>query len=874
VAELPEQLRSGLADRYRIERELGRGGMATVFLAHDLRHDRPVALKVLHPELAVTLGPERFQQEIKLAARLQHPHILTVHDSGEVAGQLWYTMPFVRGESLRDRLRREGQLPVEVAVDLARQVALALDYAHREGVVHRDLKPENILLSDEQALVADFGIAKALSASGDAQLTETGLVVGTPAYMSPEQGAGERSLDGRSDIYALGCVLYELLSGEPPFTGLTPQAILAKRVLEPVPHVRTLRDSVSEGVERALMRALAKVPADRFATAGQFAHALGQPRATKALAATRPPAVATLRPARPGAYAIALLLCLALAGGLVARARLGVRGESETGAMMLAVLPLRNLGAPADQYFADGLTEEITGRLAGVKGLGVISRTSADQYKNSPKPLKQIGKELGAAYVLEGSVRWERPPGGRGRVRVTPQLIRVADDRHLWGGRYDAELADVFRVQGDIAGRVATALGAALGAPERGALAARPTENLDAYDLYLQGRQALRLGPSEHAVRLFGRAAALDSAFALAYVGLAEAHAMIYGWAVDRSGARLARVEAALDLALRLQPDLVEALRSRGVQYTRVADYGRALRVLSRADSLRPNDGTTLQSLGWLELEQGKLPEALRHFQRAVALDPRSASNHLQLGRLLAWLRRHDEADRHLGEAVALQPETPHMWRWRAYAARLRGDTAGEGRVLGEAIARLGIRKLLPSETWADFTLTRDSAHWPALERVGVQAFETDTVRYLQWQAEFAAVRGLTRRSREYADSARRRPEAELARTPGDAILHGDLAFIYLQLGRTDDAVREAERAASLMPVEVNYVDGMVALENLAEVYARAGRADDAVKVLDRLLRIPSAVSVARLRVDPVWASLHGHPGFQQLLRRWDRPSA
>ncbi len=257
-------LGKALADRYRIERELGRGGMATVFLAHDLRHDRPVALKVLHPELASTLGPERFQREIKLAARLQHPHILTVHDSGDTAGQLWYTMPFVRGESLRDRLRREGQLPVEVAVDLTRQVALALDYAHREGVVHRDLKPENILLSDGQALVADFGIAKAVSAAGDAQLTETGMAIGTPAYMSPEQAVGGQ-VDGRSDVYALGCVVYEMLAGEPPFTGATPQALIAKRMLEPVPHVRTVRDTVSVSMEQALLRALAKTPADRFA---------------------------------------------------------------------------------------------------------------------------------------------------------------------------------------------------------------------------------------------------------------------------------------------------------------------------------------------------------------------------------------------------------------------------------------------------------------------------------------------------------------------------------------------------------------------------------------------------------------------------------
>ena len=288
------QLQEGLGGRYRLERELGRGGMATVYLAHDLKHDRKVALKVLRPELAATLGPERFQREIRTTARLQHPHILPVLDSGEAAGQLWYTMPFVRGESLRDRLRREGQLRSMTAVDLACQVALALDYAHREGVVHRDLKPENILLSDGQALVADFGIAKALSAAGEAQLTGTGLAVGTPAYMAPEQ-AGGGQVDGRSDVYALGCVLYEMLAGEPPFSGPTPQAVIAKRVLEPVPHVRTLRDSVSDADGAgAASEPWPRHPADRFATAGEFARALSSPLATPVQA----PSVEHARPGR------------------------------------------------------------------------------------------------------------------------------------------------------------------------------------------------------------------------------------------------------------------------------------------------------------------------------------------------------------------------------------------------------------------------------------------------------------------------------------------------------------------------------------------------------------------------------------------------
>jgi eukaryotic-like serine/threonine-protein kinase len=281
-------LAAALQDRYVIERELGRGGMATVYLARDLKHGRDVALKVLHSELAASLGPERFQREIETVARLQHPHILTVHDSGEAAGQLWFTMPFVEGESLRDRLRREQQLPVEAALRIATDAARALQYAHEHGVIHRDIKPENLLLTkDGSTLVADFGIARALS-GGDDRLTETGISVGTPAYMSPEQATGDRTLDARTDVYALGTVLYEMLAGEPPFTGPTAQAVIAKRFSGEVPRVRRVRPSVPESVEQAVTRALAPVPADRFASATEFARALEPTIATPTAAPTVP----------------------------------------------------------------------------------------------------------------------------------------------------------------------------------------------------------------------------------------------------------------------------------------------------------------------------------------------------------------------------------------------------------------------------------------------------------------------------------------------------------------------------------------------------------------------------------------------------------
>jgi serine/threonine-protein kinase len=555
--DLRTELQTALATAYTLERELGRGGMATVFLAHDLKHDRKIALKVLHPELAVALGAERFEREIRTTARLQHPHILPVLDSGAAGGRLFYTMPYVEGESLRDRLRREQQLPIDDALRITREVADALGYAHRQGVVHRDIKPENILLSQGHALVADFGVARALHAAGGDQLTETGMSVGTPAYMSPEQSLADATLDGRSDLYSLGCVLYEMLVGEAPYTGTSAQAIIAKRLREPVPHVRTLRETVPLPVDQALERALAKMPADRFATAEAFAQALSSPSHWELSS----PALGTephgSTPAGTGRgkwriAAVASVVLLALAAGMLWRDRRAMRvaapadataSNRQSGPTRVAVLPFENLGDSENLYFADGITDEVRGKLATLPAMRVVARSSSIEYRHTGKSIRNVGNELGVQYLLTGTVRWEKGSGGT-RVRVSPELVDVVTEDTRWQQSFEAPLTDVFRVQADVAAAVAAALGVALGAGQHKELVERPTENVAAYDAYLKGQEASQdmsiddPGTLRQAAGFYERATALDTTFALAWAQLARARAYLYllGGSDNRAG--------------------------------------------------------------------------------------------------------------------------------------------------------------------------------------------------------------------------------------------------------------------------------------------------------------------------------------------------
>ncbi len=687
-----ERLKSALADRYRIERELGAGGMATVYLAHDVKHDRKVAIKVLRPELAAALGAERFLREIKTTARLRHPHILPLYDSGEADGYLFYVMPVVGGESLRDRLDREKQLPVDDALLIVGEVVDALSSAHRSGVVHRDIKPENILLEDGHAVLADFGIARAITAAGGDELTATGLVVGTPTYMSPEQAGGREDVDRRSDLYSLGCVLYEALAGVPPFVGPTPDSLIRQHMIAEPPTIRTIRATIPEAIEVTLTRALAKSPADRFQSAQEFANALKG-------GATQP-----MLPSGRMNWRARVALYVTAAALVLAAGYLGLRrfGQTSGGAeeRRIVVLPFENVGLPDEAHFASGITDEITSRLGEVPALAVISRRSALRYRDVP--LGQIAEDLDVQFVLEGTVRAVRQAGGPGQVTITPELIQATDDTQLWTTRYvvNVDPGEIFRIQTDIAAQVAGALGIVLTQSEHDSVAVGPpTDNAEAYEHFLRANDYL----SERNARSVGRAIeeyeaaiALDPEFTRALARLGYAYAVYLDWpawdylTLPRDS-MLARGIAAADRSVSQDSTLSDAWMARAylLEFRYPSTLDGVREAFDRAISLEPRNAEALHQFGSALTKLGDDEGALTMFSRAIQLEPERPITLAQMGIAAHALRRFSEAVRWFDSALVLDRGLRYAHAHRGFA-HLRLGHVAEARADAETARGLG----------------------------------------------------------------------------------------------------------------------------------------------------------------------------------------
>jgi serine/threonine-protein kinase len=891
--DLAEQLQTALGTAFRIERELPGGGMSRVFVAEETRLGRRVVVKVLPPELRAGLSIERFHQETRLAASLRHPHIVPVMHAGESAdGLVYFTMPFIQGESLERRLEREGRLPVADVVALVREVADALAYAHANGVVHRDVKPANVLIDGGHAVVADFGVAKALAlAAGEPErseqpattkgnaksLTMAGFVVGTPAYMSPEQARADE-IDARTDVYSLGCTTFEMLTGQLPFAAYGHEAI-AHRKTSTAPSV--VCPDLPVALDAVLACALAVHPDDRFQSTTAFAKALGV-AAFPMPSVVSGEAAATRRPAwrRPWFVPAGLAVVAIIAAGVVA-ARRAATGAMTGSAMpapasgpSLAVLPFENVGAAGDTYFAQGVSDELTSRLTSVAGVRVMASGSTRQYRNTGKSRDQIARELGVQYLLDGRVRWDRADTVARRVRVTVELVRMSDGSAVWADHYEAKAEDLFDVEGQIGERVAAALEVALAPHERATIAARPTENFEAYSYYLRG-EALRaaeedaLNNNPRAVEMFERAVALDPKFALAYARLSVTHANIYWSNADRTSKRLALVKAAADSALRIDPTLPEAHLALGrYYYWGFRDYDRALPEFTAVLDQQPGNTEALTARAAMLRRRGRLTEAIANFARAAELDPRSPQLAFYVGTGYGAARDYAKAVRYLDRTMALNPRWAGIYADRAtFLLAGNGDLAAARRSLRDGMALPDAAKILDrlryqSELFVGYT-ARDSA---VLQSRRVDMFRGDTAYFMVWNADWARRHRETGRARAYADSARTILERRVAADPNEPGVRMDLASAYALLGRKADALREAAKATKILPVSRDAIDGPDLQKDYAFVEMLVGETDAAVRRLAYLLSIPSDVSINVLRVDPTWKSLRQSEAFQRLV--------
>jgi len=900
---------------YRILRQLGAGGMGEVYEAEDARLGRKVALKLLPEQTARDpRRRERFEREAKAIAALNHPNIVTIYSVEEAEGIVFITMELVEGQTLRQALPRSG-LSLDGILKVAVPLADAVAAAHQQGITHRDLKPENILVGrDGKVKVLDFGLAKVEAVFGEAgegsrlptrALTEEGRIVGTVAYMSPEQAEG-KAVDPRSDVFTLGIILYEMSTGGRPFRGDTAISVMSSILKDnPLP-VTQVNTNLPRDVARIVNRCLMKDPARRFQSAQELSAELTELKRQSdsgelepvAAGARRPGATTTPERGAPRrgttlAYAAVatVVVILALAGFAMMRGRRGaasrersataesggsaIGGQAAYTQHRIVVLPFENLGAPGDAYFADGVTEEITSRLASASGLGVISRTSAVQYAKTSKTTKQIGAELGVDYVLAGTVRWQRGAAGASRVRVTPQLVRVADDTQLWGDRYDRDMKDIFTVQSEIAQQVVDKLGLAMGQTGGQPAGAQPTQNLDAYQLYLRGKDKVRSSRSDRdaemqGVDLLEQAVRLDPRFAQGWAALSYGHSHVYHDRYDYNEERLAKARECADKALALQPGLREGHLALGYYYYwGRGDYAQAREEFKAAAGNHEDDAEALQAMAYVMRRQGLWDESVAAMEKAFALNPRDVALVSNLGAAYESLRRYPEALRFADTAIALAPDAPALYLSKIFVQLDVGDT----RAARETLKKID-RKVFPERSAVESFLDGlDGNYRGALERLA--EYPREALENPSFYRPKSLVAGyiylaMNDRARAQAscETARQMLDKEIVKNPHDARMHSALGQALACLGRKDEAVREARLGADIVPVSSDALDGPTYLETLAMIYATVGERDAACDLLEKLLAMPSGSSVDMLRLDPIWMPLRGFPRFQKLLER------
>jgi serine/threonine protein kinase/tetratricopeptide (TPR) repeat protein len=877
---------------YEIVAPLGAGGMGEVYRARDSKLKREVAIKVLPDAFAKDAQARaRFEREALAVAALSHPNILSIYDFGSDGGIAYAVMELLEGETLRAKLAA-GPPSQKLAMDYALQIAKGLSAAHQKGVVHRDLKPENVFVDkDGHVKILDFGLAKrtapeaaddVTSAPTGSAPTGPGTVMGTLGYMSPEQARG-RDVDHRSDIFSFGAMLYELLSGAKAFKRDSAADTMAAILNEEPPALSESGRSIPLALEQIIKHCLEKSAGQRFQSARDVVFALetlSSPLPSTPIPSPNPPRVGW--PARRLWLAVAVAT-LVVSSLLVWRA---VRTPTAKGgkAARIVVLPFENLGSPEDTYLAAGLTEEVISRLANVQGLSVISRTTAIGYDRKGKTIAQIGADLGVAFVLEGTVQCERQPGRESRVRITPQLIQVADDSHLWADRYDRVLADIFAIQSEVAESVVSAMGVKLLPREKTALKAASTNDMEAYGFYLRGLEFISRSTSkedqEGALRMFQAAVDRDPRFTQALARLARTYAGLYHFQWDRSREHVKRAKDALDRLVALGPDLAETHIARGYyHYWGLVDYPRALDEFKAAFLLQPGNSEVLEGISAILRRQGRWQESAEESAKVLEMDPRSSNALLHHGQTCVLLRRYEEAARVLALAASFNPQAGILWAFRVRVQLLwHGDVDNARSLVAEAgqVPRLyDTAGVLAYEAFRVALIRRDfRGALRLLEGEKREAF------YMQFfylpiellRAETHRLSGENDLARLSFEASRRRLQELIAKDPDDSRYHSALGIACAGLGLREEALRAAQRGSELMPPSKDLWRAPWRIKDLALVHTMLGQQDEAIDQLDSLLSRTGEISTHMLRLEPRWDPLRANPRFQALLAKYGDP--
>jgi len=851
---------------YKILEKIGAGGMGEVYLALDTKLNRKVALKFLPHHLCQDEDcRRRFTREAQAAAALDHPNIAAIYEVGEHRGRPFYAMQVVEGKTLKEAMAGKD-LPLANILAITLQLCEGLQAAHDKGIIHRDIKPSNILIdSDGRVRIVDFGLA---SVRGSEQLTKTGSTLGTIGYMSPEQVQGEK-VDHRSDLFAVGVILYEMITGHNPFTRDsdvgTIQAILNE---VPKPMARFDKD-VSPGLESVVSRLLEKNANLRYQTTADLISDLRRSGGSRA----------PYKLKHRGSHLRATMFAvLAAAVGLSAFLLLTREHESQPASQkMIAVLPFENIGDTEDSYFTDGITEEVTSRLARISELGVISRTSAMQYKGSTKSLPQIARELGVEYVLEGSVRWDHS-GDTTRVRITPQLIDVSSNTHIWTDIYESSLTDVFSTQGNIALRIARELGVSLLRTEQQSMMTQTTENSEAYSLYLRGRELLhqvdwRREDFEMGIRLLERAISLDSTFAEAWSQLGFADLQMYAYYYDRTPERLQSAFKSVQHALLLDSQLGDAHLTMAYYYFRGSpQYDSAAAHLERAQLDLEGTSDFHYIKAFVEWSVGLYDKALGDFRRAYDLDPLDANRASRVGHSLMQLRRYDEALAFFNESLARRPDQQFAYLEKArvfmglgeldscYSALTQLPSRFDGGAFWVWIEYYGLR-----HDWAGALRHLDSAS------VALSGQDRDKhIARLRFWVYHAS--GDKNSAIRLADSLKTALESKIHALPTGNSEHLLLAELYAVLGNDSAATAEVDAYAEAHRGKTSGKLRAMDLHELARIYTMVGKYDQALGFLEQVMSVPYNLTVNQLKLDTDWDPLRNNPRFEALIKKYDKP--